>query len=356
MKYMGGKTKIAEPIVKIIQETLTYYSLSHYLEPFVGGANVIDKVQCEHRYASDKQKYLIALFNNVDRLSELPEMVSKEHYSAVREDYKTNAGKYEDWYIGAVGFLASYNGRFFDGGYSGTVTTRNGKVRNYYVEAKNNLSRQADSLKGIIFCNKDYEKVRDDISGYIIYCDPPYKGTKQYGCSRNFDSDGFFEWCRKMSLHNIVLISEEHAPDDFKCVWEKEQKRTINNAGTKKSTEKLFEYQVEKAFGIKEPNFSRKLEQEDIKDLEEIFGKKFPEDIGVFKVNDIVRVKNVMQQNGDASCLWEGRTGRVVKETFYLGKKAYLVRFAESILIRGKEASEELFFGNELELAERAGR
>ncbi len=36
---------------------------------------------------------------------------------------KPNDGKYPDWYIGAVGFLASYNGKFF-GGRAGIVKTK----------------------------------------------------------------------------------------------------------------------------------------------------------------------------------------------------------------------------------------
>lgn len=149
MKYMGSKSKIAKFIVPIIQDELAKYGFEYYLEPFIGGANVTDKIECNHKFASDKQKYLIALYNNLEKLSKLPDMVTKEHYSKVRECYNSETQDFEDWYIGAIGFLSSYNGRFFDGGYAGIVTTQIGTTRNYYDEAKRNLLQQAPSLKGI---------------------------------------------------------------------------------------------------------------------------------------------------------------------------------------------------------------
>lgn len=243
MKYMGSKSRIAEPILKIIQERADDYGgLSHYIEPFVGGANIIDKVQnMERKYASDKHKYLIALYNNIERISELPEQISREHYSEVRECYNKNLGTFPDWYIGAIGFLSSYNGRFFDGGYAGIVTTKAGTTRNYYNEAKRNLIQQAHLLTDIRFFHKEYTDIKENLEDYIIYCDPPYKDTKQYGISKNFDHVAFWDWARKMSEKNIVLISEQTAPADFECIWEQKVKRTINNAGRKCATEKLFE-------------------------------------------------------------------------------------------------------------------
>ena len=52
--------------------------------------------------------------------------------------YKNNTDKFPNWYIGLVGFLASYNGRFFDGGYAKPTPNSKGIMRNYYDEAKRN--------------------------------------------------------------------------------------------------------------------------------------------------------------------------------------------------------------------------
>ena len=63
MKYMGSKSRIAKYIVPIIQRYIDDNNIEYYWEPFVGGANVIDKICCKHKIGSDKNKYLICKFN-----------------------------------------------------------------------------------------------------------------------------------------------------------------------------------------------------------------------------------------------------------------------------------------------------
>lgn len=239
MKYMGSKARIASSIVPIIQDFVNRSPKKAYYEPFCGGCNVIDHIKADIKFAADKQKYLIALFQNLHLINELPEFVSKEHYAEVRNDYNYQLGKFPDWYIGAIGFLASYNGRFFDGGYAGLVNTKAGTVRNYYAEAKRNLEKQSLSLTDIQFICKDFEET-EPLSGYVIYCDPPYFGAKQYGVNKNFDYNKFWNWVRTFSQDNVVLISEHQAPQDFECIWEQPILRTIDNTKRVKATEKIF--------------------------------------------------------------------------------------------------------------------
>lgn len=240
MKYMGSKSRITKHIVPIIQQFINDNNIHTYIEPFVGGANVIDKIKCEIKRASDKQYYLIELFKNLHRINELPkDFVEREHYADVRTSYNNKDNRYEDWYIGAIGFLASYNGRFFDGGYAG-LSNEKGKIRNYYSESKRNLEEQIPYLNGITFSCCEYYNW--DCRDCLIYCDPPYQGTKQYNVSRDFDHNQFWEWVRKMSEHNIVLVSEENAPNDFATIWEQPVKRTIKVDNKQEKIEKLFIY------------------------------------------------------------------------------------------------------------------
>lgn len=239
MKYMGSKSRIVNRIAPIIQTYIDESEKKYYYEPFCGGCNVIDHIDAKRRFASDSQKYLIALYKNLEKLENMPDHVSREHYSDVRDSYNSADGRYPDWYVGAVGFLSSYNGRFFDGGYSGTVETKIGTTRDYYAEALRNLAEQAPRLKGIDFACLDYRD-SNDISGFVIYCDPPYAGTKQYGTSKNFDHDRFWDWVRERSNNNIVLVSEHTAPDDFDIIWEQEIKRTIDNSKRVDTVERLF--------------------------------------------------------------------------------------------------------------------
>lgn len=49
MKYMGSKSRIAKDIVPIIQSYINNNDIDMYIEPFVGGANVIDKIKCNKK-------------------------------------------------------------------------------------------------------------------------------------------------------------------------------------------------------------------------------------------------------------------------------------------------------------------
>lgn len=240
MKYMGSKSRIAKDIVPIIQGFISANNIDTYIEPFVGGANVIDKIKCNKRIGTDKNKYLIALLKRVAEGQPLLENVPRELYNEVRENFKS--GIYEDWYVGNVGFLASYNGRWFDGGYApaGYEKTKNGeRYRDYYQESKRNILSQEEHIKQVEFGVLDYRNHHH--SGCLIYCDPPYKGTKQYANSLTFDHEEFWNVIREWSKNNIVIVSELNAPSDFVCIWQKSVSRTMkSNDNTMRAVEKLF--------------------------------------------------------------------------------------------------------------------
>lgn len=237
MKYMGSKAKIAEFIVPIIQSHIVVSGSRTYIEPFCGGCNVIDKIHAKNRIAADKNEYLIALFRHLQAGGGLPLEITKEEYDHAKE----NIAELPPWYVGAVGFLASFNGRFFDGGYAG-IRRENGKTRNYYQESKKNILRQVkhSSIAGIDFMVKDY---RDFIpKGCVIYCDPPYEETKDYISAKDFNRPEFWQTMREWSRENVVLISELQAPEDFITVWEREVDRSMKAKEHFRATEKLFVY------------------------------------------------------------------------------------------------------------------
>lgn len=74
----------------------------------------------------------------------------------------------------------------------------------------------------------------------VIYCDPPYQNTTGYISSKGFNHEDFWEFIRNLSKDNIVLVSEETAPEDFTVVWEKTVLRSINASVKSNSVEKLF--------------------------------------------------------------------------------------------------------------------
>ena len=245
MKYMGSKSRIAKHIVPIIQKYIDDNNIKYYIEPFVGGANIIDKIKCENKIDTDKNEYLIALLNRAKDGLPLYEEVSKELYNKARTAFNNgDTSSFEDWEVGNIGFLASYNGRWFDGGYAkpGYEKTKNGqRYRDYYQESKNNLLQQASNLKDCIFKVSDYRWLnKTNIKNTLIYCDPPYANTKQYANAISFDYEEFWNNIRGWSGDNIVIVSELNAPADFESIWEQEVSRSIKVADKSKATEKLF--------------------------------------------------------------------------------------------------------------------
>jgi DNA adenine methylase len=229
MKYMGSKNRIAKEILPIM---LKERGQRTWVEPFVGGANMIDKVGGK-RIGADINPYLIdALIAIRDCLCDLP----KNNKEFTEADYK-DLRKSDDYkYKGYAGFAFSYSGKWLGG------WCRDGlNKRDYVNEAYKNALNQSDSLKGIRFINETYDKLQIPENS-LIYCDPPYENTTSY--KDGFNHKDFWQWCRNKSDEgHIVYVSEYNAPDDFKCVWSKEIVSSLTqDTGSKKAVEKLFTY------------------------------------------------------------------------------------------------------------------
>lgn len=239
MVYMGSKAKYAKYIVPILQETIDKNNIDTYIECFVGGANIIDKIKCEHKYGYDRSDTLIALLQTA---AEDFDKVMKEGNRELWDKgkaYVKDGIMPEDMtldQIGAIEFFASYCNGGFPRGYA-----KNTATRNYYNEAYRNLQNQALDLKGIEFKCQNYWEL-DKVVNCVIYLDPPYQGTKFYGYANQpkMDYDHFWNWVREISKDNFVFISEQSAPADFEVIWQQEVKRTTNKTNDFKATEKLF--------------------------------------------------------------------------------------------------------------------
>lgn len=230
MVYMGSKNRIAKDLLPFIMDKLD--ADTWYIEPFVGGCNMMDKVKHPKRLGADNNEYLIALLQYVQDGKELPAYIDREEYYKV----KANPADYPAWYVGYVGFICSYSGTFFKG-FAGKTTIKGGAIRDYQREKKNNLLKQ--DLSGIVFKCSSYDELEIPDNS-VIYCDPPYCNTSGY--KDKFDSAKFWDWVREKSKNNIVLISEYEAPDDFKSIWSKELSSSLSRSN-KKSVEQLFIWQ-----------------------------------------------------------------------------------------------------------------
>jgi len=228
MKYMGSKARIAKYILPIMLRDRT--PDQWWVEPFVGGANIIDKVY-GNRIGNDSNRYLIALLKEMQiQIPFNPPHIGEDEYKAIQK----NKHSYPDWLVGYVGFNLSFAAKFF-GGYC-----RDGAgVRNYENEARKNLCAQQIHLVGVNFVCGDYHNLHIPENS-VIYCDPPYENTTKYVGS--FNHTEFWNWCRiKASEGHTVFVSEYNAPEDFECVWQKEMCSSLTkDTGSKKAIEKLF--------------------------------------------------------------------------------------------------------------------
>lgn len=240
MVYLGSKEKYSKYIVPIIQEAIDNNNIDTYIEPFVGGASIITKVKCKNRIGYDISDTLIALLCQArDDFSKVLNICNRELWDKGKE-YVKNGVMPDNMTladIGAIEFFGSYAARGFPGG---MANNKNGV--NYFQQRRSNMEKQSPMLAGIDFKVSDYKNLKN-ISNSVIYCDPPYANTKQYGYANksHFDYVFFWDWVRMLSKNNIVFISEQTAPSDFKVIWEKEAKRTVGTDNNFKATEKLFQ-------------------------------------------------------------------------------------------------------------------
>ena len=225
MQYMGSKNRIAKDLLPIMLAERK--PNQWWVEPFVGGANVIDKVK-DNRIGNDIHKYLIALHKALQYGWVPPKKVSKEMYYAI----KSNPENYANELVGFVGFLCSFGGKWW-GGYA-----VNKKEDNYAERGSRVLTRQAKLFEGIDFREGSYLEMKIPPNS-LIYCDPPYEGTTKY--KDNFDHKIFWEWCRYMIKEgHTVFVSEYNAPDDFVCIKTIEHRTVLNKNNSYKRIEKLF--------------------------------------------------------------------------------------------------------------------
>lgn len=232
MKYMGSKNRIAKEILPIILKDRK--EDQWYVEPFVGGANMIDKVTGK-RLGTDINEYLIkALILIRDNPYSIPDLITEDDYQNIKSLKKV------DGLTGFVGFAMSFGGKWF-GGYRRDVAGSKGDIENMKTQtrrSKENAVEQSKYLQGVVFNNVSYLNLEIPPKS-IIYCDPPYYGTTKY--KDGFDHVVFWDWCRKKYKEgHIIYISEYNAPDDFVCVWQKEVATTISKQSGKIDTEKLF--------------------------------------------------------------------------------------------------------------------
>ena len=231
MKYMGSKNRIAKHLLPTMLAECEKRGITKWVEPFVGGANMIDKVPDSfERIGYDLNNHVIhALIDIRDNAEGLPELFTAEDRKYWR-DQKPQPLK--SWACIVTSF-----GSDLKGGYA---REKGSDETTFCGYGKRNALKQSPKIQNVQFICDSYENL--SFENTLIYCDPPYAGTSGYKTGA-FDHDKFFNWCREQSRNNVVFVSEYNAPDDFECVWQGEIKTNFasqRKVATHNAIEKLF--------------------------------------------------------------------------------------------------------------------
>ena len=177
MRYFGGKTQTCKGIAEFL-EGIRKPSQA-FLSPFIGGGWV-ECLMRDPKTCSDKHRYLIAMYQKLQEGWLPPKTLTKEEY----EHIKNNMDEIPHL-TGFVGFGCSFAGKWF-GGYASQK-----KERNFCMNARCSVLEKMYGLKEAKFECCDYKDLKPE--GFLIYCDPPYRGTTQYDrrVVGEFDHDEF---------------------------------------------------------------------------------------------------------------------------------------------------------------------
>lgn len=241
MVYRGSKKRLLRNVLPTIHRAIDRFKPEMYIEPFVGGANVITEVRHPCKQGSDVNANLVEFLNyckDDPSLSWMPETMTRELWMECRDDFRDNPNQRIDRrrLTISVGWLSSFSGCFFEKGYGGGSY---GTSRPRYNVCLDNMRAQAPRLKGIALqCHEFGWYDPDTFKDCLFYCDPPYRNTSGYGM--DFDFKAFDDWCRRMSKSNWILISEFDMPSDFECVSAFARVSKVDVGRAKTVIEKIF--------------------------------------------------------------------------------------------------------------------
>lgn len=224
IKYVGGKTKIVDELLPLV---LSGNEGRPYVEPFCGSAAFLLRVpNTFQRHGNDKNPFLIAMLSAVRDGWIPPTEVSEKEY----QDIKRYPYKYAPELVGFVSIGCSFGSKMW-GGYA---RTDDNHTRNYALEAKTSLLADVAALQGVTFSAGRYTDL-EIADGSVVYCDPPYQGTTDYGQYTVDNFGEFWRWAVKLVERNCkVFVSgyKHNRMTGWEIVWDKTV-NTVFAAGRK---------------------------------------------------------------------------------------------------------------------------
>lgn len=231
MRYKGGKSRIANPLIEAMGANERPDGTA-YVEPFCGGCSVARGVK-GRRILADKNRHVVEMWRALVSGWVPPAEVS----AALRQYVKLNPDR-DPALTAFVNIAASFGGEYGGSFHPISFNRTLSKWEHEPLKSANAVLKCARMLAGSEFRESDYRALEVP-SGSLVYCDPPYAGTSGYG--GGFDSTEFWAWASALAeAGSSVFVSEYAAPSGVAdVVWQKERKTGFGDTG-KVKTERLF--------------------------------------------------------------------------------------------------------------------
>ena len=270
LPYQGSKKKISKKIIEIIKQN---FGTDKPIYDIFGGGGAItaecilnglevhyndldkDITNAFERVISQDREWIKTLIISRDEFFEIKAKENKtaddflkllvNSFGNDKKSYLYSKGISDLKYNLAKEIIEKHN---VFSGYKQTETykkaTYNAKQENdkrlQQLERLEQLERlqQLDEVKAT---NKSYHDF-SEVSGAILYLDPPYEGRHQKGYINSFDSQEFYDWAFEIAKTNIVIISSYSISDErFEGVYSFDEARSTLGSGIRNDEcEKLF--------------------------------------------------------------------------------------------------------------------
>lgn len=196
----------------------------------------------KHLEPFKKAYHYARLLNDFSLFNEFASYIEKEFNENLRKYIKTNQERIKQNYIE---WYSSRNFKNLD-----KLKNISRLERLQHIERFQRL-QELETLKDLSeileISQGSYQDFKlPEPSKCVIYCDIPYKETKEYyndGKKIEFNHNEFYDWVRKKSNQGYsIFISEYECPDDFKEILSIDFYSSYSSSGVKKTKEKLYIY------------------------------------------------------------------------------------------------------------------
>ena len=265
LPYQGSKKKISKKIIEIIKQN--FGTTKPIYDIFGGGGAITSECILNglEVYYNDLDKDITNAFERVisqDREWIKTLIVSREEFFEIKDKENKTTDDFLKLLINSFGnkkidYL--YSKEISDlkynlakeiiekhdvfSGYKQTETYKRSVEKYKQLERLQRLEQleRLERLNEAKATNKSYHTF-SDVSGAILYLDPPYEGSHQKGYINSFDSQEFYDWAFEIAKNNIVIISSYSISDErFEVVYSFDKARSCLQGGTRNDKcEKLF--------------------------------------------------------------------------------------------------------------------